>query len=906
MRVPLSWLKDYVDITLPVEELAHRLTMAGLEVAAIERFKVPEDRPIWDREKIVVGHVLEVKPHPNADLLVLAVVDHGSGEPETVVTGAPNIKVGESGIKVPFARRGALLYDGHSKGWELTTLKPAKIRGVRSEAMICSEKELGLRDAHEQVILLPNDAPVGMPLADYIDLTKLPVEDFILDLDLTPNLSRCFSMIGAAREVAALTGAELRLPSTEMVAEGPPIAGQVEVEIADPDLCSRYTATLIRGVSVGPSPYWMQLRLTLAGMRPINNIVDVTNYVMLEWGQPLHAFDYDQLRGREEDPERPVIIVRRARPGEEITTLDEVQRKLDPEMLLITDPTGPIAIAGVMGGYESEVRGATTNILLESANFNNISNRRTSQTLKLPSEASLRFGKGIPPSLTIPAISRASELMHQLAGATIARGYADAYPVVQETITVEITTAEVKRILGMEISQDEVLRTLRALEFRCKVACTRPIPEAQRRVSKAEGEGDGNIHVTVPDHRLDVTLPADLIEEVARIIGYEKIPATLMRDELPPQWRDLAREGEEQVRDILVGCGLQEVITYSLVGEQQYEKLLAVNRDAACTLREATPAPPIPPVPETQWRVETPRRVEAYPVPCFLPPESCVRIANPLTPEHQYMRTNLLGSLLDTLRDNLRYVDRVVVFEVANVYLPHLGEDLPSEPSRLGIAMTGRRGERTWTQSRGHIDFFDLKGVIEALLEHLGVSGYTLRPLEHSVFQPGRTAGLWLHPPAGPLARVAEPGRAQPAGGPIGVLGEVHPLVRAAFDLPDQRVALAEVDLEALLAALDPRRVMKPVSRHPAVFQDLAIVVDEGIPAEQVSQVIIKGGGELLAQAQLFDVYRGEQIPAGKKSLAYALTYQAFDRTLTDEEVARVQNQIVRQLRQELGAELRA
>ncbi len=837
MRVPLSWLKEYVDITLPIEELAERMTLAGLEVTAIEHIQVPEDRPAWDPEKIVVGEIVEVRPHPNADRLTLAVVDYGGDEPETVVTGAPNIKVGDAGLKAPFARRGARLYDGHVEGWKLRTLKPGKIRGIRSEAMVCSEKELGLRDSHEEVLLLPLDAPVGVPLADYLDLSSIPTHDIVLDLDLTPNLARCLSIIGVAREVAALTGQQLRLEEPRMLAEGPPIEGQVEIEIADPDLCSRYSATLIRGIKVGPSPYWMQRRLTLAGMRPINNIVDITNYVMLEWGQPLHAFDYNKLRGRTDDGP-PVIIVRRAQPGESITTLDEVERALTPDMLLITDPGGPVAIAGVMGGFESEVTVETTDILLESANFDNVSNRRTSQALKLPSEASLRFGKGIPASLTIPAVTRATELMRQLAGGVIAQGIADAYPVPQKTVTVEITPAEVERIMGIAIERDEIVRILESLEFK---------------VRTVEGD-EARLLVTVPDHRLDVELPADLIEEIARVYGYDRIPTTLMSDELPPQRQNLALEGEERVRDILTGCGLTEVITYSLTNLESVGKL---GLDEA-ELRE----------------------------------ENYIRLANPLTGEREYMRRTLMNNLLETLRDNLRFTDRVAIFEVGQVYLPKEGEPLPDEPRRLGIVMSGPRMPRSWLAASAEpMDFFDLKGVVETLLTRLGIAEYTFAPTAHPTFHPGRTAELHL-----------------PASNdePSAILGEVHPLVREAFDLPDRPVCLAEFDLEALLAQAQAVRPMQPISRFPPVAEDLAIVVAEEVPAQRVQEVIARAGGELLTQVTLFDVWRGGQVPAGKKSLAYALTYQGWDHTLGADEVTQVRERILQQLAEELGAELRA
>jgi phenylalanyl-tRNA synthetase beta chain len=836
-------LKEYIDIILPVEELAERMTLAGLEVAAIEHVQVPEDRPTWDPEKIVVGEIVEVRPHPDADRLTLAVVDYGGGAPETVVTGAPNIKVGDAGLKSPFARRGARLYDGHVDGWKLSTLKPGKIRGIRSEAMVCSEKELGLRDSHEEVLLLPHDAPVGMPLADYLDLSRIPTHDVVLDLDLTPNLARCLSIIGVAREVAALTGQQLRLEDPQMLAEGPPIKGQVEIEIADPDLCARYSATLIRGVKIGPSPYWMQRRLTLAGMRPISNIVDTTNYVMLEWGQPLHAFDYHILRGRT-DGGSPVIIVRRAQPGEIITTLDGVERALTPDMLLITDPGGPVAIAGVMGGFESEVAWETTDILLESANFDNISNRRTSRALKLPSEASLRFTRGIAASLTIPAATRATELMRQLAGGVIAQGLADAYPVPQKTVTVEITPAEVERIMGVAVERDEIVRILESLEFQVR----------------AVEDDKARLLVTVPAHRLDVECPADLIEEIARVYGYDKIPITLMGDELPPQRKNLALEGEEWVRDILAGCGLTEVITYSMTSLESVGKL---------GLGEAE-----------------------------LRRENYIRLVNPLSSEREYMRRTLMNHLLETLRDNLRFTDGVAIFEVGQVYLPKEGELLPDEPRRLGIVMSGPGLARSWLAASAEpVDFYDLKGVVETLLTRLGITEYAFASAEHPTLHPGRTAELRLVGAAVPSA---------PSDKSIAILGEVHPLVREAFGLPDQPVCLAEFDLEALLAQAQAVRPMQLISRFPPVVEDLSIVVAEEVPAQRVQEVIAQAGGELLTQVTLFDVWRGGQVPTGKKSLAYALMYQGQDHTLGPDEISRVREQILQQLAEELGAELRA
>jgi len=832
MRVPLSWLRDYVDILLPLPELAERLTLAGLEVGEIETIGLPGAELVWDRDKVVVAEVREVKAHPNADRLVLAAVDYGGGELETVVTGAPNLFPyrGQSGLrlKVAFAMEGAALYDGHAQELRIVRLKRTRIRGVPSRAMVCSEKELGLGDDHTGIILLPDDAPApGTPLADYLG-------DVVLDLDLTPNLARCFSMVGVAREVAALTGATLRLPDTSMRAEGTPAAEQARVVIEDPDLSNRYSATIVRGIEIGPSPYWMQRRLALAGMRPINNIVDITNYVMLELGQPLHAFDYDLLleRAKRTGHDIPTIIVRRAREGERMRTLDGVERELTPDMLMICDTLGAIAVAGVMGGEETEIHDGTRNVLLESAHFDFISNRRTAQALKIPSEATARFGRGVPASGTVAAAQRASELMRVLAGGEIAPGVVDAYPVPQPVVTVDLPVGEVERILGIAIPKGEIVSLLKALEFEVR-------------------DGGEVLHVTVPQHRLDVAIPADLCEEIARMYGYDRIPTTLMDDELPPQRSNRELEIEEQVRDILVGTGLQEVITYSLGNLETYARL----------------APGGPP-PD---------------------PEDYIRLANPLTPEREYMRRTLMSHLLETVRDNLRFGERIALFEIGRVYWPRKGEVLPEEPRHLCIAMTGPREARSWLAPASEpFDFVDLKGIVDTLIERLHLLDVTFAPARHPTFHLGRAATLSV------------------AGVETGVLGEVHPTVCEAYDLGERRVCLAEFNLEKLLATAGRPVQVVPVSTYPAVYEDLAIVVDEGTPAAQVRDVIARAGGKVLRKVELFDVYRGAQIGAGKVSLAYALTYQADDRTLNDKAVAQIRARIVRRLERELGATLRA
>jgi phenylalanyl-tRNA synthetase beta chain len=840
MLVPLSWLKEYVDINLPLSELAERLTLAGLEVGAIEIIGLEGAALPWDRDKIVVAEVVEVKPHPDADRLVLVVVDYGGLELETAVTGAPNLRpyLGQSGlhIKVSFAMEGARLYDGYAEEPKITTLKRTKIRGVPSRAMVCSEKELGLGDDHSGILLLPDDAPdPGTPLADYLG-------DVVLDLDLTPNLARCFSMVGVAREVAALTGAKVRLPDTQMLSEGEPVEDQVKIVIDDPDLCNRYSATLIRGIVVGPSPSWMQRRLTLAGMRPISNVVDITNYVMLELGQPLHAFDYDLLleRAMRTGHDVPTIIMRRARPDERMTTLDNVDHELTPDMLMITDTGGPIAVGGIMGGAETEIHDGTTNVLLESANFDFINNRRTAQALRIPSEATARFGRGVPASGTVAAAQRASELMRILGGGTIARGVADAYPIVQPRHIIKLAVREVERILGIAIAKDEIVDILERLEFVVEDAARADV-----------------LNVTVPQHRLDVEIPADLIEEIARVYGYDRIPTTLLADELPPQRNNLELEVEERVRDLLVGAGLQETITYSMGNLESFGKL--------------TPGGPAP------------------------NPEDYIQLANPLTPERAFMRRTLMASLLETVRDNLRFVDRIAIFEIGRVYWPREGEVLPEEPRHLCIAMTGPRAMRSWLEGAGEtLDFYDLKGVVDALLDGLNLEDAAFAPVRHPALHPGRTASLSV---AGDRT-----GEWQE----VGVLGELHPEVREAYDLGERRICLAEFNLEKLLAAAGRPVQVAPVSMYPAVYEDLAVVVDESVPAVQVRDLIAQAGGALLRSVELFDVYRGEQIGAGKKSLAYALTYQADDRTLDAKAATKIRTRIVGRLERELGAALRA
>jgi len=834
MRVPLSWLKDYVDITLPVQELAERLTLAGVEVETIQTIGLPGAELPWDPDKIVVGQVRAVLPHPDADRLVLAEVEYGGPQMEVVVTGAPSLleRRGQSDLhlKVAFAMEGAQLYDGHAEGQHLIKLKKTKVRGVPSRAMVCSEKELGLSGEQVDIIYLPDDAPVGTPLAVYMG-------DAVLGIDIKGPFAHLYAVFGIAREVAALTSAPLKRDALEVLERHPaelvPTPDYIVLEIADPDLCPRYSAALIRGVKVGPAPFWMQMRLRRAGMRPINNVVDVTNYVMLESGQPLHAFDYHDLRARPGD-DRPAIIVRRARPGEQMKTLDGQLRTFDGEMLLITDGGGPVAVAGVMGGLESEVTEATTDVLLESANFDFLSVRRTSRLLGLVSDAATRFGRRVDPEVTVKAAARAAHLMAELGGGTVVPAIGDLYPGRQPQRAIEFDLAYAARVLGVEVPASEVARILSSLDFQ---------------VATVEGKPE-TLRVIVPSHRLDVTQPVDLVEEVGRIWGYDRFPTTLMRDELPPQRANLRLEGAERARDLLVGCGLDEVITYSLV-DMEDEGMM--------------------------WPQGAPHDPGEY-----------LRVHNPLSAERAYLRKTLLPSLLRTTRENLRFLDRVAMFEISAVYIPVEGQTLPDEPRRLGIVMTGPREARTWLggQDRAPTGFYDLKGVVEALLAGLGLVG-TFEPSQHPAFHPGQGA------------QVSVGGRA------IGTLGELHPLVREAFDLPAQPVCALEFDLDGLLEGWGAPRTMASISVHPPVYEDLAVVVEENVPAVRVRDLIAQAGAPLVRSVVLFDVYQGEQVGTGRKSLAYRLTYQADDRTLSDQEVTKLRARIVRRLEQELGAVLR-
>ena len=810
MLIPLSWLKKYVPVSRPPAELAHRLTMAGTEIAGIE-----ETGAQWDRDKVLVGQVLKVDRHPNADRLTLPTVDLGGGETATVVCGAPNVAAGQ---KIAFAKEGARLHSARSGRME--ALKASKIRGVLSAGMVCSELELGLGEDHTGILVLDDGATVGTPLVDYLG-------DAVLDAEVTPNRPDCLSVLGVAREIAALTGESVGEPDLAYPEEGPPIDEQVRVEIADPDLCYRYAASVVTGVQVGASPRWLQDALLKAGQRPINNIVDVTNYVMLEYGQPLHAFALNTIKER-------TIIVRAARPGEKLATLDEETRTLEPPMLTIADATDAVALAGVIGGAGTAVHEGTTSILVESANFDPVNTRRTAAALRLSTEASQRFERAIRAELVPRALRRATRLVLEVAGGKAARGIIDQYPGREEPAPLRVSAARIKQVLGVDLSMERVESVLSSLGFKR---------------SPGTKATEDELSMEVPYWRSDITIEDDVVEEVARIIGYDQIPTTALSTPIPHREPQPLREMRERIKDTLALSGVQEVISYSLTDRETLDLAEAV--------------------------------VEG------LDP---LKVANPMSSELEHMRTSLRGSALKTLSSNWR-VSRgqgIRLFETGRVYIPKdeaKERDLPDEKEMLVCVLSGPRSNASWLASERAMDFFDAKGLLEGLFGQLGVD-IEYRRAEEPIMHQGKTASLVC------------------GGVRVGVVGEVHPRVLERFDLGETPVAMFEIDLEAMLEAMpDGAAPYSSIARFPDSERDLALVVDTAVPSASIQAVIERH--KLVVRSSLFDLYAGEGVPAGKKSVAYRVVFQSDRGTLTAEQVDKAQGDIVRQLQRELGAELR-
>ncbi len=795
MRVPVSWLREYCSPDLSTTEIVERFDLTGTEVARTERVGVGET------DGFVVGRVLEAEPHPDADRLTVCKVDVGAGEPETIVCGAPNVAAGQI---VAVARPGALMPDG-------TKLGKAKLRGVESSGMILAEDEVGISEEHSETMVLDGDLTPGEPLAPH-----LPIADEVIELEITPNRPDCLSIYGIARELHAATGAPLAADPTDEdlpTSDERPATSDVSISIADPDICLRFTGRVFENVNVAPSPLWLKQRLTAAGQRPISNVVDITNYVMLLTGQPVHAFDLDEVRGKQ-------IIVRRAKPGETMTTLDGVERPLDTDMAMVCDAEGPSGIAGIMGGQISEVSDKTTRVLMEMATWVGPNILETSKRLGLRSEASARFEKQLHPDQAIAAQRLAARLMVELCGARMVSGTIDVYPDPLPPRAVPLRSARVEKLLGQQIPVDESAEILTRLGFDV------PEPAAE-------------MNVGVPAFRhFDVQREADLVEEVARIYGLDKLPTTL-----PAREQAVGRLTESQrlrrrVEDALRDRGLYEIVSWSFTSPEAIEGL----------------------------------RLGAVPL---------LRLSNPLSEDQSIMRPLLLSGLLDVARRNAAY-DRAGAsyFESAHVYRMAGQLDAP-EGSPRG-AMPAAERHHVGALVAG--DFFAAKGILEGLLDTLRVE-FEVEPGERPFLHPGRSAGIL----AGDEQK-------------IGWIGELHPLVARDWDL--EGGAAFELDVDALAELVPTTPGYRPVSTFPAVIQDIAVVVADDVPAADVEAAVRTAGGDLLERLRLFDVYRGEQVGEGSKSLALRLEFRAPDRTLTEEEVVEVRARIEQELA-ELGGKLR-
>ena len=797
MNVTLNWLKAYINFEFSPGELADRLTMLGIEVESI---KHPGD----ELEGVIVGSVTSIRPHPNADKLVLCQVNTGGTEELQIVCGAPNVR---EEMLAPVATIGATLPVG-------LTIKHAKLRGETSQGMLCSEKELGLSDDAAGLMELPTDIPLGTPLSEALGL-----DDVVFELEITPNRPDCLSLIGVAREIRAETGNPLKLPTVNLKESDINVQDLTSVTINAPDLCPRYAARVIQGVKVTESPAWLQQRLESVGIGVINNIVDITNFVLMEYGQPLHAFDYHKLTENR-------IVVRSATDDEHITTLDEVERKLTPDMLVIADAEKPVALAGIMGGYDSEITETTCDVLLESAYFNPSSIRATAKALGISTEASYRFERGADPGVVLAALDRAAQLIAELAGGTICNGIVDVYPGQQPLTEIQLRPERVNFVLGTTIEAAEMVQILNRLGF--------------------DVDATGDVYqVVVPTFRSDVTREVDLIEEIARVYGYDNIPTTLPKGDIPVPTSNPKTEVRRRIKHFLLAAGMMEAVNYSFCDPNCFDKIRLKANDLL---------------------------------------RNTLQLRNPLSPEMSVLRTTLMPGLLENAQRNRNHqIDTIALFEIGGVFI-HDGEE--TEPERVTGILAGQIGEGVYSDPYRSPDFFDIKGLVEGMLEVCGIVDWTLQKTDALTLHPGRNAEVLL------------------GDRRIGVFGEVHPEVLENYDLP-YKAYLFEFDLEGLADAAIFTKRSEPISIYPKVARDLAIVVDKAILSDMPTELIYTTGGDAVDSVRLFDVYEGEQVPEGKKSLAYTITYHSATETLTDKAVNALHDEVVKCLNRELGAELR-
>ena len=808
MLVPIEWLKDYTDIKADTEEFCDRMVMSGSNLETCQHF-------CEEMENVVVGRIETIEKHPDADKLVVCMVNVGKEEPVQIVTGAPNVFEGALVAVALHKSRIPGPLHGQAKEEGGTRITKGKLRGVASFGMLCSEEELGFDDkvipvSHRDGIwILEEEYPLGQDLAEALGLKQA-----VVDFEITPNRPDCLSMVGMAREAAATFGETLHYPDTQCEAgTGQQAKDFIRVDIKDPDLCRRYAARIVTDVKIGSSPWWLQKRLMYAGMRPINNIVDITNFVMLEFGQPIHAFDIRQIADSR-------IIVERAAEGDRFTTLDNTERVLTSDMLMIKDGKKDVAIAGVMGGLNSEIQADTTTILIESANFNGDSVRATSKKLGLRTEASSRFEKGIDPNLCRTAADRVCRLIQILGCGKVADGVVDVYPKEIKAPVTDVRASRINNILGTELSRDEMTNIFESLEM------------------QVESKGD-IMTVTPPTVRQDLLTEVDYVEEVARMFGYDKLPVTI------PKGNSQAGKSKERTladlaRDTLCALGVNEVQTYSFVSPRGVDDVR---------------------IGEDSWE------------------RAFVEITNPLGEENSVMRTILTPNMLEVLGRNFsRNIESVKAFEIGSTFMTNMirPNELPDEQTGLCIGLYGK-----------DMDFFTLKGMVVELLNVLGIRNAAfVAESEYGVYHPSR------------CARIAA-GEEE-----LGIMGEIHPDVLDKFGI-GMRACCCEMFFDSVVRHADIEKSYQPLPKYPATSRDIALLVDEDIQVGQIESIIKEQGGAILEKVQLFDVYRGKQVAEGKKSVAFALTYRDKDKTLTDDDVARVHEKVLGSLKEAINAVLR-
>ncbi|WP_317405796.1 phenylalanine--tRNA ligase subunit beta [Megamonas funiformis] len=810
MQVSIKWLKDYIDFTETPEQLADKLTMAGIPVENVVD-------PGEGLEKVVTGRIEKLEPHQNSDHLQICTMNVGLAENIIIVTGAQNVAEGQV---VPVAMVGAHLPNGMK-------ISKGKLRGVASNGMLCSAQELKLdleklpEEQKTGIFILPSDTPVGIPAKDVLGLN-----DVVLEFELTANRADCFSVFGLVREIAAITGNKPHFPEIKVNEDDNTKLNDIfSVEIADPDLCSRFSTRMLKNVKIGPSPEWMQQRLEGAGIRSINNVVDVTNFVMIELGHPMHAYDYDKITGKK-------LIARRAIEGEELHTLDDTSRKAKGEMLVIADSEKAAGLAGIMGGFETEITDTTTTVVLESADFYGPCIRRTARACGLSSEASGRFERGVDSETTIKALDRAAQLLQEMGACTVCEGIVDVYPNPKQANYVTFTPEQINNHLGTNIAKDVMLNIITSVGFD---------------VTKDEND---EITVKVPSWRNDVTCMADISEEIARLHGFDKIKSTLPNGVSMQGTQSAKQTFIDKVKTSLSSQGLYETISFALTNEETFNKL---NIPQDSPLRKAVP------------------------------------IMNPLSDEYPLVRTTLLSSIFDNLARNLaRKNDDVALFEVGSVFFPKAlpVTELPDEVVKIAGAITGRRNAQGWNQANDMVDFYDAKGIIEELLANLRVTRYTVEAGTHYAMHPGKTA-------------LFKKGRDV-----IATVGEVHPAVLSAYGIT-KPVYIFELDATTVMKYMAKDLKYKALPKYPATSRDLAMLVDVDVNAADIEKAMTKAAGQNLTQITLFDVYTGKQVEEGKKSLAFSLTFQSNDKTLTDAEIDPAIEKIVAKLQKDFNANLR-